>query len=453
MGTWKQEYFWETAVELSCRLQAREFTALDCTRAFAERLEKEGQRQRMLALSLREEALIAAKAVDREIKRGRLRGPLQGAPFGVSDALSVANRPTTWGSPIFAGQVFPHDAAAVERARKAGAIAIAKLTSSELAGAGVFPPSATAADQALPAAVSGGYLAFALGLDSCGSMLAACAAQGVTALRPTYGTISLFGAMPGTWSLDSICIAGSSAEDCGHILAAVAGADPRHPASPGKRFAFAPQYSPPPGELRIGAIPAEFGGSAAEPARRGISAALDEFRKLGVKLVDIPAPELPWRETAEVIAAVEAASAFEDLVKGDRAGGLSNSRQAQALRDAADLKASDYVRAQRARRLVLEWTYRQLELSDVLAGPLTLPGTGQEERNSPGTGRPNAVVSAWLGIAAMAGLPVIVLPAGSAGERSGALVLTSRPRHANILLKLAMTFQNAVGWRRQPNRY
>ncbi len=67
--------------ELNKRLRGREFSTVELTRAFAERLEKLGPTYNALALPLTKIALKRAKEVDQELKNGRLRGPLQGVPF------------------------------------------------------------------------------------------------------------------------------------------------------------------------------------------------------------------------------------------------------------------------------------------------------------------------------------------------------------------------------------
>ena len=56
-----------------------------------------------------------AKAVDAEIKRGRLRGPLQGIPYGAKDLLSVAGQITTWGARPMPAQVFDYNATVIQK--------------------------------------------------------------------------------------------------------------------------------------------------------------------------------------------------------------------------------------------------------------------------------------------------------------------------------------------------
>src|SRR5579862_6955256 len=136
------EVFFATIGELAAKLRAKEFSALELTRAFLDRLERLAPRYNALALSLRAQALRQARDVDDDLKRGRTRGPLQGIPFGVKDLLAVKGHPTTWGARPFAAQVFDDDAKVVKDLYKTGAILIGKLAMVELAGGGGYSSAA-----------------------------------------------------------------------------------------------------------------------------------------------------------------------------------------------------------------------------------------------------------------------------------------------------------------------
>src|SRR5436190_4458242 len=105
MANVPDDVFFGTISEIGDRLRKREFSAADLARGFADRLERLGPRYNALALSLRDGAVKRAKDVDGDLKRERLRGPLQGIPFGAKDLLAYPGGPTTWGAKPFAGQV------------------------------------------------------------------------------------------------------------------------------------------------------------------------------------------------------------------------------------------------------------------------------------------------------------------------------------------------------------
>ena len=200
------DVFFNTIGELSARLRAREFSAVELTRAFCDRLERIGPRYNALALSLREQAIRQARDVDDELKRGRFRGPLQGIPYGVKDLLAVKGHPTTWGAKPFAGQVFDENARVIQKLEKAGAILVGKLAMVELAGGGGYRfASASLTGPGLnpwdrtrwsggsssgsAAATAAGLVTFALGSETSGSIVTPSAFCGVTGLRPTYGLV------------------------------------------------------------------------------------------------------------------------------------------------------------------------------------------------------------------------------------------------------------------------
>lgn len=465
MSPWNEELFWETAAALNRRLAAREFSAVDMARAFCGRLEKLGPRYRAVALPLQDDALQQAKSADREFKRGRNRGPLHGVPCGVSDLLSVARRPTAWGSPLFAGQVFQEHAWVVERGAKAGALIAGKLACCELGGAGLPPEwpgdapggalnphdlkrAAGGPSGAAAAAVAAGLVTFSLGLDACGSLLRPAGCCGVPALRPTFGTVSRFGAMPAAWTVDSIAIAARSVEDCGHVLAAISGTDLRDRGSPGRRFYYAPQYSRPVEQLRAGYIAAEFSDALSPALRPALRDAREALRAAGPQLAELPAPGLPCAEAVELILAAEAASAFSDLLEDGRVERLGDARQSAGLRAGAGLLAADYLRAMRVRRLAQEWLGRQMETVDLLVSPVSFEIPPVSGSSTPGT--PDAM-PALLAAGILAGLPMLVVPCGMVEGLPVGVLLAARPRMDNVLLKAGSALQaRASGLPRRP---
>src|SRR5215472_15707575 len=104
------DIFFATTAELNARLKAKEFSAAELVKAFAGRLEQLGTRSNALALPLTKAAIRRADDVDKELKRERFRGLLQGIPFGAKDLVSYAGYPTTWGARPYANQVLDHTA-------------------------------------------------------------------------------------------------------------------------------------------------------------------------------------------------------------------------------------------------------------------------------------------------------------------------------------------------------
>src|SRR5437868_12280903 len=109
------DIYFASITEINQKLKAKQFSAVELTKAFCDRLERVGPRYNALALSLREQAVRQARDVDRDLKIDRTRGPLQGIPYGAKDLLAVKKQPTTWGAKPYAAQVFDYDAAVIEK--------------------------------------------------------------------------------------------------------------------------------------------------------------------------------------------------------------------------------------------------------------------------------------------------------------------------------------------------
>src|SRR5262245_32862379 len=60
-----------------------------------------------------ERALLDAKAAEKEIRRGRYRGPLHGLPFSIKDNITTRGIRTTAGSKILSEWVPDYDATVV----------------------------------------------------------------------------------------------------------------------------------------------------------------------------------------------------------------------------------------------------------------------------------------------------------------------------------------------------
>ncbi len=214
-----------------------------------------------------QQAIRRAKEVDKEIKLGRLRGPLQGIPYGAKDLLSFAGQITTWGAKPYAAQIFDYTATTLEKLDAVGAVLTGKLAMVELAGGGgyrlasasMFGPGLNPWDRTRwsggsssgsASAVAAGLAPFALGSETSCSIITPASFCGVTGLRPTYGLVSRYGAMALSWTLDKIGPIAHTAEDCGIILQVIAGKDSKDPGSAGKSFYYTPQYARPLKELK-----------------------------------------------------------------------------------------------------------------------------------------------------------------------------------------------------------
>ena len=87
-------------------------------------------------------------------------------------------------------------------------------------------------------AVGAGLVPFAIGSETWGSILSPAAYCGITGLRPTYGRVSRHGAMALCWTLDKLGPLALTADDCGLVLDAIAGPDPRDPTAASRPYRY-----------------------------------------------------------------------------------------------------------------------------------------------------------------------------------------------------------------------
>jgi len=466
-----EDAFFQTIPEWNEQLRAKSIRAQDLTQAFLDRLDRIGPRLNAVALMLAKDALQQAKTVDQDLKRDRFRGWLQGIPFGAKDILAVAGRKTQWGAPQFAEQEFKETAAVLRRLRRGGAILAAKLSMIELAGGGGYRSAgasvngpcrnpwdlsrwAGGSSSGSAAAVAAGLAPFAIGSETSGSIITPCAFCGVTGLRPTYGLVSRAGAMALSWSMDKIGPIGRTAEDCGRILETIAGGDVDDPGSAKKSFRFFPQFAPKPAAIRAGYSRADIEQSADPVLRPALREAVDTFGALGVELVEVSLPDLPYTAIASTIIGAEAASVFEDLIGDGRIRQLIDPHQAAGLAAASEIRAVDYLRACRIRSLIRADFARLFSKVDVLISPACFwPAPPLDEpldRAASVAGKRPAGGLRRLGPAGnLAGLPAITVPCGMAQGLPVGLMLVSRPFTENQILALAMGYQAKTDWHKR----
>jgi aspartyl-tRNA(Asn)/glutamyl-tRNA(Gln) amidotransferase subunit A len=467
------DIFFATIPELNARMASKEVSAEELARAFALRLEQLGPGYNALALPLRELAGRQAKAVAEDLKHGRTRGPLQGIPYGVKDLLSLAGKPTTWGAKPYAAQVFDYSATIIGKLEDAGAVLTGKLAMVELAGGGGYRYASASltgpglnpwdrtrwsggSSSGSAAAVAAGLVTFAIGSETSGSILTPASYCGVTALRPTYGLVSRYGAMALSWTLDKLGPFAHSAEDCGLVLHAIAGSDGKDPGSAGKSFYYTPQYARPMKELRIGYAPADFSERADASARPAFDAALGVLKEAGAQLMETKLPDFPYDQVLRIILSGEQGAVFEPLIASGKVEELADKAQIAGLKASLDVAAKDYLKAMRIRR-VIQTAFAEIFASvDALVAPgRTGPAPPIDQPLMPLAGAAPAAAPQASGFSGLipagnlAGLPALALPCGFAGRLPVALQVVGAPFSENLLLSIGKEFQSRTNWHRQ----
>jgi aspartyl-tRNA(Asn)/glutamyl-tRNA(Gln) amidotransferase subunit A len=453
--------------ELGALVRARRVSPIELAEEFLDRLETLGPRYNALVTVTRERALSEARRADAEIRAGTWRGPLHGIPYGAKDLFATAGGiPTTWGAAPLRAQAFDFDATVIRRLEAAGAVLAAKLAMVELAGgAGYRQPRASftgpgrspwgddawsgGSSSGSASAVAAGLVPFALGSETWGSIVSPAANCGVAGLRPTLGRVSRHGAMALSWSLDKVGPLGLTADDCGIVLEAIAGADPLDPSTEDRAFRYQADDRPD-HRFRFGVLRAAVEVADAD-VRARFEEALDVLRMLGT-VEDITLPALPYEVITRTILFAEAASAFEDLVDRGTIAELTAPEDRYALYARDGILAKDYIRALRLRALVAREIDRILAGLDALVAPgrFTVAGRLDEPFRSAFGG---TVLDPTGAIGNAAGLPSVAVPDGF-GDRGlpTSIQFVGRAWGENTILAAARAYQARTDWhRRHPN--
>ncbi len=312
-----------TAAKLRAMLDKKEIGAKELAREFLDEIKKEDGKILSYITVTEENALAAAEKAQARIDAGNA-APLTGIPLAVKDNLCTDGIRTTCASRMLENFVPPYSATAVEKLAAQDFVMLGKTSMDEFAMGGSTQTSAFAKTKnpydvsrvpggssgGSAAAVSAGLCAGALGSDTGGSIRQPASFCGVTGLKPTYGRVSRYGLVAFASSLDQIGPIARTAEDCGILLGAIAGADPRDATS--KKIPV-PDFNEKLGQsvsgMRI-ALPKEFYGDAVdENVKEAVLAAAKEYEKMGAKLVDCSISTLKYAVPAYyLISSAEAAS-------------------------------------------------------------------------------------------------------------------------------------------------
>ena len=398
--------------ELAELVRTRKVSSLALTQMYLARLKRYDSKLHFVVNLTEERALAQAKAADAEIAAGRHRGLLHGIPWGGKDLLAVKGYPTTWGAGGFEKQSFDEDATVVERLDAAGAVLVAKLTLGALAMGDKWfggktrnpwnPEQGSSGSSAGSAsAVSAGCVAFAIGSETLGSISSPSTRCGDTGLRPTFGFVPRTGAMALSWTMDKLGPICRTVEDCAIVLSSIYGPDGRDLAT--REAAFNWDANLDWKSLRVGYFKKDFDKpeppkprdvpakeTAEEKKQRETriamrnamheqnlhdwrfdTAALDKLRSMGITLVPVELPDLPYGAMTPLLEA-EAAAAFDDLTISGHDKLLTEQGPGDwpnTFRVARFYPAVEYIQANRARSLAIRELSKVFEQVDVVVAP------------------------------------------------------------------------------------
>ncbi len=308
---------------LRVQLDEKKISAKELAGEFFAEIKKKDDKLLSYITVTEDEAYAAAETAQKRIDAGN-SAPLTGIPLAIKDNICTDGVPTTCSSRMLENFVPPYDATVIEKLKNEDFVMLGKVSMDEFAMGGSTQTSAFKKTknpydlECVPggssggsaAAVSAGLCAAALGSDTGGSIRQPASFCGVTGLKPTYGRVSRYGLVAFGSSLDQIGPIARSARDCGTILNAICGVDPRDATS---KNVPADDFNAKAGTgvkgMKI-ALPKEFFGDAVdEEVKNAVMNAAKEYEKMGAELVECSISTLRYAVPAYyLISSAEAAS-------------------------------------------------------------------------------------------------------------------------------------------------
>lgn len=448
---------------LSELIGKREISPVEVINAFLERIEAVQKKINIFITVLEREARQAAQQAEDEIVKGHYRGPLHGIPLAAKDLFFTAGVKTTCGSRILADFVPEENGTVISRLIEAGAILVGKTNMHEFAfgttnlnnhyGHARNPWNSEhmtgGSSGGSAAALASSCALLTLGTDTGGSIRIPSALCGTVGIKPTYGRVSKFGVYPLCWSLDHPGPMTRTVADAAIALRFIAGHDPKDPCS--KEVPVADYYSGLTGDIkgvRIG-VPDTFYFEQIDPeVEAGARKAIDGLKDLGAEVRPLHIPDLDEAAAATLlILSSEAASCLEKFHR-TRPNDIGDDVRARLDLGALHL-ATNYVKAQRIRRIAQENFSRVLTEVDVLVTPgvsITAPRLEESTVRLDDDNVPIGVaLTRCTRIYNLVGLPSVSVPVGlsQAGLPIG-IQIAGGPFDEELVLRVAEAYERHI---------
>ncbi len=398
-----------TIIEALKKLNSREISAMELTRAHLDRMEKYGAELNCYITQTPERALADAAASDARRAAGTAHA-LDGIPIGMKDLFATRGIRTTAASRMLENFVPEYESTVSQKFIDSGSVLLGKTNLDEFAmgtfsktsffGAPVNPwqmdkrLTAGGSSGGSTSAVAAGLCMGATGTDTGGSIRFPAAITGLVGMKPTYGLCSRWGCVAFASSLDTPGPIARTADDAALLLSVMAGHDPMDSTSSPNGFTFDGELKPIIGDgkkLRVGVI-REFNDVEISPdMKRIFDARLKDLESAGAEIVTVSIPNILDALAAYyIIAPAEASSNLArydgmryglrvdgvdlaDTYKKTRAAGFGDEVQRRMIIGTAVLSSESYevyfMQAARVRRMISDSFNAAFEQCDLIVCP------------------------------------------------------------------------------------
>jgi aspartyl-tRNA(Asn)/glutamyl-tRNA(Gln) amidotransferase subunit A len=426
-----------SAAQAARLIRSRELSPVELVEALLARASAVDPRVQAWVRLDPERAFASARAAEQALTGDAATDvpPLHGVPFGAKDIFDSAGLSTAAGFRPFVSRTPATDAEPIARLKRAGAILLGKMATTQFAFADPSPTRNPWADDRTPGGSSSGSAAgvaarlapMALGSQTAGSVLRPAAYNGVVGFKPTYGRISKRGVFPLAWSLDHVGVLTRSVEDCALFLAATAGHDPLDPTSASQPLP-AIDLEAEPAAPRLGLV-REAMQFASPRLHEHVSSIAAQLEAAGARVeeVSLGGPLDLIVAVHHAIMQTEAAAAHWQLL--EQYPGSYQPRLRAYVEVGRLVPGVVYMHAQRLRRRIREAMRRSLASVDAFLLPTAtdVPG-GRETTGDPALQAPFSLVgvpslSLPSGLSTPEGLPLAIQLVGPAWQEARLLAV------------------------------
>jgi aspartyl-tRNA(Asn)/glutamyl-tRNA(Gln) amidotransferase subunit A len=456
-----------TIQELSPLLAKKKLSPVELVESYLARIERLNQRFNAFITVTAEQALADARVAERELARGKRRGPLHGIPIALKDNIWTKGIRTTMGSAILRDFVPVADATLVRKLRKAGAVILGKTNLHEFAYGATnenphFGPTHSpwaheritgGSSGGSAAAVCAGLCVAAIGSDTGGSIRVPAALCGIVGLKPTFGRVSVHGVFPLAPSLDHIGPLARSVADAALVLGAIAGRDPLDPTSVAKPAEnFLPAAKAKRRKIRLG-WPKEHLWERIHPdVQRLVEAAASSLVRNGGSIEEVSLPTLSAAvEAANMMSIAEALAVHEQAGYFPARASEYGEDVRKRLGMGSDIRAVEYLKGRATLERAKAEFAAAFESVDAIVAPtvpMVAPKIGSETVRIGSTDEP--MRSALLRLTRpgnLTGLPNVSTPCGFTSEGLPVgMQLIGRPFGEGDLLEIAQIYERENDW-------
>ncbi len=391
------------------KLNSREISATELTRAHLERIEKYNPELNAYITVTAERAMADAVAADERIKNGTA-SPLDGIPIAMKDLFATRGIRTTAASHMLENFIPEYESTVSQKFIDAGTVLLGKSNLDEFAmgtfsktsyfGAPVNPwqmekhLTAGGSSGGSTSAVASGMAMGATGTDTGGSIRFPCSITGLVGMKPTYGLCSRWGCVAFASSLDTPGPIARTVDDVALLLAAMAGHDPKDSTSSDVKLNLGTPLQPVLGDgkkLRVGIIKEFNDVKISDDMKNLFTKRVADLKSAGAEIVEVSIPNILDALAAYyIIAPAEASSNLArydgvryglrvegndiyDTFKKTRAAGFGDEVKRRMIIGTAVLSSESYevyfMQAARVRRLIADAFNCAFEQCDLIVCP------------------------------------------------------------------------------------